>query len=271
MDYKIIIDSCSDITPEMEEAMGIITVPIFLRLGQQEYADDANLNLPEFMEKMKACNEKVGTAAPTPESFAEVMKQDSFVVTLSAALSATYSNAMLAAKDALADIHIFDSKSASAGGTLVAIKLRELISSGLPKPQIIDSVNNFIDGMKTYLVLENFENLIKNGRLSAVKGKIASVLNIKLLLGADGKGEISLHAKARGTKQMLDKMIGFINNSGRSTTGENVVISHCNNQSLAEQLAGLIRQKFDFKEIFIIPTRGTSSLYADNKGIIVAF
>jgi len=69
----------------------------------------------------------------------------------------------------------------------------------------------------------------------------------------------------------LDKMLGLISNSGRSTSGENIVISHCNNQSLADQLAGLIRQQFDFKEIFIFPTRGTSSLYGDDKGIIVAF
>jgi DegV family protein with EDD domain len=271
MDYKIIVDSCSDLTPELEEKFDIITVPLHLRLGQQEYMDDASLDIAAFMEEMAACTEKVGTAAPSPAAFSDAMAQDAFVVTISAALSATYSNAMLAAEDAPADIHVFDSKSASAGGTLVALKIRELISRGLPRPQIIESANNFIDSMKTYFVLERFENLIKNGRLGVLKGRIASVLNVKLLLGSNGQGEISLHAKVRGTKAMLEKMLSFISISGRTTAGENAVISHCNNQSLAEQLAGLIRQRFDFKEIFVIPTRGTSSLYADNKGIILAF
>jgi len=271
MDYRIIVDSCSDLTPEMEESFGIVTVPLHLRLGQQEYMDDADLNLAAFMEEMAACSDKVGTAAPAPAAFSDAMTQDAFVVTISAKLSATYSNAILAAKDALANIHVFDSKSASAGGTLVALKIRELVERGLPKPQIIDSVNSFIDDMKTYFVLERFENLVKNGRLGAIKGKVASVLNVKLLLGSNGEGEIALHAKARGTKQMLEKMMSLISVSGRNTTGENAVISHCNNLSLAEQMAGLIRQRFDFKEIFIIPTRGTSSLYADNKGIILAF
>ncbi|MDR2182935.1 MAG: DegV family protein [Clostridiales bacterium] len=271
MDYKIIIDSCSDITPEMEEKFNIVTVPLHLRLGQKEYMDDANLNIAAFMEEMQACKEKVGTAAVTPAAFSNAMTQDAFVVTVSAALSATYSNAIIAAEDVPADVHVFDSKSASAGGTLVALKIRELVARGLPKTQIIESVNNFIDNMKTYLVLERFENLIKNGRLGALKGKLASVLNVKLLLGADGHGEISLHAKVRGTKAMLEKMLSLISASGRKTAGENAVISHCNNQTLAEQLAGLIRQRFDFKEIFVIPTRGTSSLYADDKGIILAF
>ena len=271
MDYRIIVDSSTDLTPELEKAMNIVTVPLHINLGKKELMDDANLDLAAFMEEMQACTEKVGTAAPAPAAFADVMTQDAFVVTVSGRLSATYSSAVIAAEDAPADIHVFDSKSASAGGTLVAIKLRELISRGLPKQQIIESVNNFIDSMRTYVVLEKFENLIKNGRLGAIKGKIASVMNIKLLLGDNGEGEIVLHAKARGTKAMLDKLLSFIDKSGRVTTGENAVISHCNNRPLADQLAGLIRQRFDFKEIFIIPTRGTASLYADNKGIVLAF
>jgi DegV family protein with EDD domain len=255
----------------MANQLGITTVPMYLRLGRREYLDDCSLDLPAFMEMMRACEDGVGTAAPTPEAFADAMTEDSFVVTVSAALSAANQNALLGAKDSPADVHVFDSKTASAGQTLIAIKLRELISEKIPKQQIIEAVNNFIDGMKTYLVLEKFDNLIKNGRLSAWKGKLSSALNIKLLLGANGAGEISLYAKVRGTKQMLEKMLSFISESGRMTRGENAVISHCNNPSLAEQLAGMIRERFDFKNVFIVPTRGTSSLYADDKGIVLAF
>ncbi|MCL2349863.1 MAG: DegV family protein [Defluviitaleaceae bacterium] len=271
MDYKIIVDSCCDITPEMAAELGITTVPLYLRLGNEEYMDDCSLDLPSFMEKMRACTEKVGSAAPSPAAFTQAMTQDSFVVTISSALSATHQNATLGAQESSADVHIFNSKSASAGQTLIMLKLKELISDKLCKSQIVENVNEFIDGMKTYFVLERFDNLVKNGRLSAIKGKFASVLNIKLLLGANESGEISLFAKARGKKQMLDKMLSFISESGRKTTGENAVITHVNNSSLADQLAGMIKDRFDFKKVFVVPTRGTSSLYADNKGIILAF
>jgi len=271
MSYKIIVDSCCDITPEMAQSYDIATVPMHLRLGQKEFVDDFSLDLSEFMQSMRDSDEKAGTAAPMPAAFTDVMTEDGFVVTVSSALSATHQNAVLGAEDSNANIHVFDSKSASAGQTLIVVKLRELIAKKLPKPQIIETVNEFIDGMKTYLVLERFDNLIKNGRLGALKGKLASMLNIKLLLGANGSGEISLHAKARGTKQMIEKMLNFIKDSERSTTDENLIISHCNNPTLAEQLATLIKERFDFKKIYIIPTRGTSSLYADDKGIVLAF
>jgi fatty acid-binding protein DegV len=125
--------------------------------------------------------------------------------------------------------------------------------------------------MKKYLVLERYENLIKNGRLNKVAGKIVSILNVKLVMGSDGNGSIILHAKPRGTNQMLDKIVSFIKNSNRPTSGESMVICHCNNLTLANQLSNAVKRHFDFKEILIVPTRGAISLYADDKGIVMAF
>jgi len=50
-----------------------------------------------------------------------------------------------------------------------------------------------------------------------------------------------------------------------------MVICHCNNLPLAKQLSGVINGHFDFKEILIVPTKGAISLYADDKGIVMAF
>ena len=50
------------------------------------------------------------------------------------------------------------------------MKLYELIKAGFSKEQVIEKAHTFIDEMKTYFVLERFDNLQKNGRLSKVKG-----------------------------------------------------------------------------------------------------
>jgi len=264
-------------TRELAERLDLTSVPMTMMLGSKEFTDDENLDLPGFMEEMKACTEKVGTAAPPPFAFMEAIEAaiHSFVVTISSQLSATYQNALLgkalAEENGTTGVHVFDSKSASAGEVLVAIKLRELLSKGLPKDQIINTVNGFIDSMKTYFVLERYDNLIKNGRLNKVTGKIVDMLNFKLIMGSDGDGAIKLHAKPRGTAQMLDKIISLIKKSDRPTSGENLVICHCNNLPLAKQLSNLISGNFNFKEIFIVPTKGAISVYADDKGIVMAF
>lgn len=277
MEYAIIVDSCCDMTPQLREKLGAVSVPLTMRLGDEEFTDDESLDLEGFMRDMKACKERVGSASPAPRLYQQAMesKLHSFVITLSSKLSGSYSSALvgkaLAQEEAPVDVHIFDSKSASAGQTLIALKLHKLRSEGLSKEKIVQSLSRFIDGMKTYFVLERYDNLQKNGRLGRFTGTIAGLLNIKLLMGSDGEGNIALFAKPRGTSQMLEKLLAVIADSGRDTRGEELVISHCNNPGLAARLAEAVRQRFDFSEIHVIPTGGLSSLYADDKGIVMAF
>jgi len=277
MNGKIIVDSCCDMTPQLIKRLDVTTVPLTMRLGQTEYVDDSTLNLPSFIAAMKACHDTVGSASPSPAVYQEAFEHPSpsFAVTLSGQLSGSYTSAILGKKMAeengYANIHVFDSKSASAGEVLVAVKLRELIAKGADRLTIIEKIESFIDSMKTYFVLERYDNLQKNGRLSKITGKIISVLNIKLVMGADGDGNIALFSKPRGMTQVLEKLVSLIESSGKETEGEPLVISHCNNGMLAKQLAQRIQDKFRFGEILIVPTGGLSSLYADDKGIVMAF
>ena len=277
MDYKIIVDSACDMTPQLAERLGVTSVPLTVRLGEKEFTDDDNLDLPGFMAEMMSCTEKISSASPPPFSFMEAIENAgrSFVVTISSKLSGTFESAVLgkslAEENGEADTHVFDSKSASAGEVLVAIKIREMLSIGASKEQIIKSINSFIDDMKTYFVLERYDNLIKNGRLNKVTGMIINAINVKLIMGSDGNGVIKLFSKPRGTQQMIEKLMTYIKEKGKATSGETVVISHCNNLPLVKQITDAIKKQFDFKEIVVVPTRGTISVYADNKGIVMAF
>lgn len=279
MNYKIIVDSCCDVTAQMKERLGITSVPLTMLLGTREFVDDDTLDINDFMIQMKACTEKVGSAAPSPALYQEAIEaakaETAFVVTLSSQLSASYSSSVIGRsyteETNTGDVHIFDSKSASAGETLIAIKIHQLIAAGNTKEQIIGAVKKFIDNMKTYFVLENYDNLLKNGRLGKIKGKFIQILGIKLIMGSDGEGNIALYEKPRGVRQMIRKMLALIEKSEKNTEGQDLVISHCNNPELAERLSTEIKERFHFKEVVVIPTGGLSSLYADDKGIVLAF
>lgn len=277
MKNQIIVDSCCDITTEMKNEMGIISVPLTMMLGDKEFRDDETLNINSFIELVKQFPGKTGSASPAPFLYQDAIKkaENAYVITLSGKLSGSYSNAVIGNNEAVENgsisASIFDSKSASAGETLIAIKLYELIATDIPKEQINKTLHRFIDDMKTYFVLENYDNLLKNGRLNKVTGSLIQILNIKLIMGADGNGEIALFEKCRGTKRMLQQLLSLIERSGKETQNENLVISHCNNPSLAEELRTLITERFNFKRIYVVPTGGLSSLYTDDKGIVLAF
>ncbi len=277
MNYKIIVDSCCDMPQDLKQKLAVSAVPLTMTLGKKEFIDDETLNLQEFLREMKACADKVGSAAPAPLAYQTAMQSagNSFVITLSKQLSGSYNSALagkkLAEEDGKSHAIIVDSKSASAGQTLVALKLRELLTKEKTAEKVKTSIESFVDSMKTYFVLENYDNLQKNGRLGKIVGKLIQVLDIRLIMGSDGKGSISLFKKTRGTKGIIKHLLDLIQQSGKNTVDETLVISHCNNFSLASELASAIKKRFFFREVLLVHTGGLSSLYADNKGIVMAF
>ncbi|MCL2655656.1 MAG: DegV family protein, partial [Coriobacteriia bacterium] len=247
-----------------------------IELGDETFSDDDTLDFSAFMEKMKSYTGKTTTAAPSPLLYQKAYDAagSSFAVTLSSQLSGSYESAelgkKLAEEESGAQVHVFDSKSATAGEVLVALEIRELVDAGHPWDKIIASMEDFIHSMKTYFVLENLENLVKNGRMNKIVGEIVTLLNIKPVLGSDGEGNIALFGSTRKS-QIAEKLAGLVQKSGRDTKGRNLVITHCNNLSLAEKLKEMIETRYSFKEILIVATRGISSVYANEGGIVMAF
>ena len=278
MKHRIIADSCCDLTPNMKKDMGIVSIPLTMTFGDKEFCDDECLDMDGYMDEMRSYSGKPSSASPSPHLYQEAIEatNEAFIITLSSKLSGSYNNAVIGNNQAEEEtgngaVFIFDSKTAAAGETLIALKLHEMIRAGVSNEGIVEKVNRFIDGMKTYFVLEKYDNLQKNGRLRKITSSLFHLLNIKLIMGADGNGEIALYEKCKGIKSAIKQFLSLIENSGKETRNENLVITHCNNRKLAEQLAMLIKDRFDFREVFIVPTGGLSSLYVDEKGIVIAF
>ena len=277
MNGEIVIDSSCDLPFELEDKLGIVSVPFIINFGEKQFMDDRKLDMPTFLDEMKRYEGKISTSMPTPESFKDAFMRSTakFGITISGNLSGCFGNAMLgktmAEEEGKSGIHIFDSKSATAGEVLIALKLRKLMDEGVHNTQIIAMIERFIREMKTYFVLENVTNLLKNGRLSLVKGLITTLLHIKPIMGSDGDGNIALFSKVRGRSRVLEKMLNLIEESGKDTFGQTMVITHCNNESFANRLATAVKNRFQFGEILIYSTKGLSSVYADDQGVVMAF
>ncbi len=278
MSEQIIVDSCCDLTDAIKQQLNLRTVPLNLNLGDDHYVDDESLDIPAFLAAMQQCTGKVGSSAPSPtlyqQEYEAAAGKQSYVVTLSSRLSSSYDSAVLGAQmlEEHADrVHVFDSKSAAAGELLVAYQIHDLVKAGHGPQEVIAKVEQFIHEMKTYFVLDSIDNLLKNGRLSKLKGALINILNIKPLLGSDGDGNIISYANCRGQSNIVKKMVATITDSGKATDGLRAVIAHCHNEGLAQRLKDEILAQFNFKEIVIVPTRGVSSLYANEKGVILAY
>lgn len=278
MSVKIVADSSCDLNEHLERELNITLVPFSLHIGDKIYRDDEELNVKDMLKKMAECPTAPKTACPSPNDFIKAFEgpESIFAVTISSALSGTYESAMLAKKMLMENaedkfVHIFDSLSASIGETLISIKIFELAKKNYDDLQIVEKVNEYIKSMKTLFLLESLENLMKNGRLGKVKGKIATLLNIKPVMGAEEDGSIKMIESVRGYKRAFMRFVEIIGEQGEKLEEKVIGIAHCNCLERAEEFKSELMKRYKFKDIIIVETAGLSSVYANQGGIIVAF
>ena len=279
MTIKIVADSCCEFPEELTKEVKCVNVPLILMLGEQTVMDDEGFEQKSFLKMVSECKGVARSACPSPEKYMSAYEGDEdcvFVVTLSSALSGSYNTAVLA-KELYEEehgtdkrIYVFDSKSASGGEAQVALKAAELYKQGRSYEEIVEETESFIAGMNTYFVLESLDVFRKNGRLSNTKAFAANVLSLKpVCKGVNGVVESA--SIQRGIKNALKKMVEISLEGIKDTKERILIINHCNCYERAAGVLADFISRVEFKKTMILDTRGVSTLYASDGGIIVSF
>lgn len=278
MSYKIIVDSCGELTREMKASGQYATASLSIDVDDYHIVDDETFDQRLFLEKVAASPNCPKSSCPSPETYMEAYhceEERVYAVTLSGELSGSYNSAVLGKslyqeEYGEKDIYVFNSRSASIGETLIALKIAECEDSGMTFEQVVETVEAYIEGQTTYFVLETLETLRKNGRLTGIKAVMATALNIKPIMGSTPQGSICQLGQARGMKKALVKMADEIAKNVVRAEDKILAISHCNCPERAQELKELLLGRFRPKEVIVLDTAGISSMYASDGGVIVA-
>ncbi len=278
MSFSIIADSCCDFTPEMRTDPVFRSIPLTIHVGGADYVDNQNLDTSLLICAMSQSPDASSTSCPSPGDYLEAFRNaegDIYVVTLSALLSGSHNSAwqamrLFAEEQPERNVHVFNSCSASAGEVLLAQKVHELASSGLPFSQVVAQVERVVAETNTLFVLENLDNLRKNGRLTKVQAMLTGALRIKLIMGSTPEGEICKHGQALSIKQALTKLVEIMA-ADKNHKGKTLYISQCLCPDRAQQLWDLSKKHCHFSGVVITATRGLSSYYANSGGVIAAY
>jgi len=279
MSYRIVVDSCCELPDQFYTDERFIRVPLELQIGDYRIKDDDDFNQLDFIRRVAESAECARSACPPPESYMNAYSaeaEDIYVITLSSKLSGSYNAAILAAdlyeeeyeeEYGHRNIHVFDSKSASVAETQLALMIMDLAESGKTFDEIVDTVEAFRDVLKTYFVIDNLDTFIKNGRVSKLKGAVASTLNIKpILTGVEG--EIEQIGQAMGMKKGINSLIEAVKTRHPDAKGRKLMISHCNCPDRAQKIADALEELTGSSAI-ILSMRGVSTMYANDGGVIV--
>jgi DegV family protein with EDD domain len=278
MAYKIIVDSCTDLTDSMKKDKHIYSVPLSLQVDDKTIVDDETFNQKEFLQIVAESPNSPKSSCPSPEAYMKLFggEEDIYVVTLSASLSGSYNSAVLGRKLYLEEnphknIEVFNSCSASVGQTLITKKIQEYEEAGKGFKDIVQLVTAFREKLSTKFVLENLDTLRKSGRLTGIKAILTSVLNIKPVMAGAADGTICKLDQARGIQKALLLLVSLIEQDAVQPEERTLAISHCNNYNRALFVRDEILKRVPFKDCFIVDTAGVSTMYAGDGGIIVCY
>ncbi len=274
MRIKLVMDSSGD----RHEMQGIEfqSVPMKIVAGEREFVDDTNLNVREMADYLKTYSGKSSTACPGVGEYIESFGDNDvvYVVTITSNLSGSYNSAKVAAEQYMEmypgrKVFVFDSLSTGPEMAILAEKIIECVNNGMEFDEVVKTVLDYHETVRTVYSLESLRNLVNNGRVPAAVAKIADVLSIRLIGIASDEGTLKPTGKARGEKKVPSELYKYMSSHGY--TGGKVRISHCFNESCAENVKKLIHSYFPNADIHIAQANGLDCFYAETGGVLVAY
>ena len=229
---KILSDSTCDLSPELIKKYDIGIIPLYVRLGEDEYLDGINIT-PDDIYKWSDETEKTpGTAAPSVNDIMNILKtydaDDYIIFTISASMSSCYSNCMLAAEELVMEdhIHVINSKNLSTGIGLLIIEAAQMAENGKSAAEITDYIEKLIPRVRASFVVETLTYLYRGGRCSGVAAYFGNALKLHPRI-AVVDGGMRPENKYRGFPQKyISDYVKDMEDALKSAKPERVFITH---------------------------------------------
>lgn len=187
----IVTDSVSDMPPDVAASYGITVVPLIVTFGSESFRPNVNMTTAEFWARMTAPDAPFPTTAACSagdfltafDAAFEGGAESVVCITVSDQLSATLKAALIA-RDMRPDreIHIIDSRSASAGEGMLAQMGARLAAEGKSGAEIAAVLTDRQKDIDLYVALDTLEYLKRGGRISGARAAIGGVLNVKPII-----------------------------------------------------------------------------------------
>ena len=259
--YRIITDSCSDLTLELINKLNITVAPLNMLFQGQVRVDSVGEDIKEVYEALRQ-GEAASTSALNPDQWASYMEpvlaagEDVLVLVFSSGLSTTYQSAVIAAGD-LAEkyperkIRVVDTLCASLGEGLLVYHACKKRDEGME----LDALTQWVEDHKLKLchwfTVDDLMYLKRGGRVSAATALVGTVLKIKPVLHVDDEGHLINVSKVRGRKAAIEMLADNMGKTAIPGANDCVYICHGDCIGDAEYLAKLVEERYGVKEIFI--------------------
>jgi DegV family protein with EDD domain len=252
---QIVTDSGTDLglTPQELAELNIHVVPLVVTLDGKSYREGLDIQSGQFYQLLAATDSLPVTSQPAVGEFAEIYRRlaatdpEILSIHMTSGLSGTFNAARTGAEMVPeANVTLVDTKTLSAAAGWQVKAAARAMKAGWPKERILALVRRVGEASESIYTLDDLKYLIHGGRISHMKGLIASVLRLKPLIGVEKiHGTYVQLGQARVFKRAVKGLVDRITQDHASGSALLVQVLHAHNPSGAAMLRELIDQQFD--------------------------
>ncbi|HEX6615701.1 MAG TPA: DegV family protein [Gemmatimonadales bacterium] len=260
----VVTDSSADLPDGVLDRHHIALVPLQVVFGDETFRDRVELRPEEFYRRLRTARELPTTSQPTPAEFVRVLRDaraaadEVVVVLLSSTLSGTWAAAQAAVRAAgIGGVHVVDSRSASLGVGMLALRGAELAESGWSAGAIATELERVRAQSGMLLTVDRYDNLLRSGRVSRGKAWIAGMLDVKPILSFDEAGRVVPVDRVRGRDQVVPRILAMLER--RLTPRPAAVrfgVAHAEAPELAERVRTALVAAYRPRDCFVTLATG---------------
>jgi DegV family protein with EDD domain len=266
----IVSDSSADLADSLLDRHRIALVPLQVVFGDRTFRDRVELRPEEFYRRLRASVDLPTTSQPTPADFVQMFRDaraeaDEVVgVLLGSRLSGTFASAQVALRAAgVTGVHLVDSRSASLGVGMLALRAAELAESGWGAVDIVAELERVRGRCGMLLTVDRFDNLVRGGRVSRGKAWIGGMLDLKPILTLDEAGSVVVVDRVRGREQTIPRVLALLER--RLSPRPQVIrfgVAHVEAPETAERIRNALLAAYRPRDCFVTLATGVLATHA---------
>lgn len=210
MKTKIIVDSTFSLEEEVVEKYNVDVIPLSINIDNETFKDNIDINVEQVVESVQS-GKKVSTSQPSPFLFEQRVLQaqkdgydNCIVLTMSSTLSGTNQAARIGTSEIENyPFYVVDTKTTSVGAYQIFDILVRLIDEQKSFEEICEILDKLSTKTKLIISLIDLTNLVRSGRISSMKGTIASFFHVKPLIEYY-EGKVKVESKLRTDNQVFE-------------------------------------------------------------------
>lgn len=213
-----LVDSTADLMPEHIADKPIYVVPLRISCADGDHSDGEDITNEDVYRRQEA-GELPKTSLPDLVRVAKTLdriRDDGYekvlALPLSSGLSGTFSMIRMQCLERK-DIEAvaYDTLSGAMGIGMIVLELWEEIGEGLTWEKMLAERLPFLaQNTRPYFSVDTLEYLQKGGRIGKITALAGTLLSIKPLISFNAEGELVNVAKARGRRQVPEKLIELV-------------------------------------------------------------